>query len=80
MNQVIQFDHADHELEDHDRGLVFDLATLDRRGMLKLIGLGGPSVESDNVFGDDGGAQQVGTISGDVTNGYTVALTVPVIA
>jgi len=33
--------HADHELEDHDRGLVFDLATLDRRQMLKLLGFGG---------------------------------------
>ena len=35
--------HADHELEDHDRGLVFDLATLDRRQMLKLLGFGGLS-------------------------------------
>ncbi len=33
--------HADHALEDHDRGLVFDLATLDRRQMLKLLGFGG---------------------------------------
>ncbi len=36
-------DHLDHELEDHDRGLVFDLATLDRRAMLKLLGFGGLS-------------------------------------
>ena len=32
-----------HELEDHDRGLVFDLATLDRRQMLRLLGFGGVS-------------------------------------
>lgn len=36
------------------------------------------SLTSDNVFGEDGGAQQLGTVSGDVSSGYTVALTVPV--
>jgi protocatechuate 3,4-dioxygenase beta subunit len=36
------------------------------------------SLTSDNVFGDDGGAQQLGTINGSVSDGYTVALTVPV--
>jgi protocatechuate 3,4-dioxygenase beta subunit len=35
--------HLDNELEDHDRGLVFDLATLDRRQVLKLLGFGGVS-------------------------------------
>jgi hypothetical protein len=34
------------------------------------------SLESDNVFGDDGGVSQLGTVTGDVTNGYTVALSV----
>ena len=32
----------------------------------------------DMVFGEDGGAQQLGTISGSVADGLTVALTVPV--
>lgn len=36
------------------------------------------SLRSDNVFGEDGGAQQLGTVSGDVSSGFTVALTVPV--
>ena len=36
------------------------------------------SLTSDMVFGDDGGAAQLGTISGSVSDGYTVALTVPV--
>ncbi|RKT79585.1 dioxygenase-like protein [Terracoccus luteus] len=36
------------------------------------------SLTSDNVFGDDGGARQLATVSGDVTSGYTVSLTVPV--
>ena len=36
------------------------------------------SLESDNVFGDDGGARQIGTVTGNVADGYTVALTVAV--
>jgi len=41
MNPVLRLDHRYHDVEDHDRGLVFDMATLDRRRMLKLLGLGG---------------------------------------
>ena len=33
--------HQHHELEEHDRGLVYDLGTLDRRRVLKLLGFGG---------------------------------------
>ena len=40
--------------------------------------LAGITLESDNVFGDDGGARQLGTATGDTTAGYTVALTAPV--
>jgi len=36
------------------------------------------SLTSDNVFGNDGGAQQLGAMSGSVSDGYTVSLTVPV--
>ncbi|WP_086055200.1 intradiol ring-cleavage dioxygenase [Protofrankia coriariae] len=36
------------------------------------------SLDGDNVFGDDGGARQLGTVTGDVTNGYTVSLVVGV--
>ena len=36
------------------------------------------SLQGDMVFGDDGGASQLGTVEGDVTIGYTVVLTVPV--
>ncbi|MGY1704512.1 intradiol ring-cleavage dioxygenase [Geodermatophilus sp. SYSU D00697] len=36
------------------------------------------SLDSDNVFGDDGGASQLGTVTGDVTRGYTVTLAVGV--
>ena len=36
------------------------------------------SLAGDNVFGDDGGVAQIPTVSGDVTGGYTVALTAAV--
>ena len=36
------------------------------------------SLTGDNVFGDDGGVTQIPTVSGDVTGGYTVALTAAV--
>jgi protocatechuate 3,4-dioxygenase beta subunit len=36
------------------------------------------SLAGDNVFGDGGGASQLGTVSGDVTKGYTVSLAVGV--
>jgi protocatechuate 3,4-dioxygenase beta subunit len=36
------------------------------------------SLQSDNVFGDDGAAHQLGTVTGDVSSGYTVALAAPV--
>ena len=36
------------------------------------------SLASDNVFGDDGGASQLGTVTGDVGSGYTVTLAVGV--
>ncbi|WP_007513880.1 intradiol ring-cleavage dioxygenase [Pseudofrankia saprophytica] len=36
------------------------------------------SLTSDNVFGDDGGAQQLATVTGSTTAGYTVTLAVGV--
>ncbi|MEO6501151.1 MAG: intradiol ring-cleavage dioxygenase [Jatrophihabitantaceae bacterium] len=33
-------DHPEHEIEDHDRGLEFDLQTLSRRGALAFMGTG----------------------------------------
>jgi len=38
------------------------------------------SLAGDNVFGEDGGARQLGTVSGSVESGYTVELAVPVSA
>ncbi len=36
------------------------------------------SLTSDNVFGEDGGVRQLGTVSGSPDQGYVVELTVPV--
>jgi protocatechuate 3,4-dioxygenase beta subunit len=36
------------------------------------------SLASDNVFADDGGVRQLGTITGSVAEGFTVSLDVPV--
>jgi protocatechuate 3,4-dioxygenase beta subunit len=36
------------------------------------------SLDTDNVFGDDSGASQLGTVTGDVAGGYTVSLAVRV--
>lgn len=36
------------------------------------------TLATDNVFGDDSGASQLATVTGDVSSGYTVALTVGV--
>jgi protocatechuate 3,4-dioxygenase beta subunit len=51
MSQLLDYDHADHELEDHDRGLVFDLNTMDRRRVLKLLGFGGLSASLFTIVG-----------------------------
>ena len=36
------------------------------------------SLQGDNVFGDDGGVNELGTVSGSVSSGLTVELAVPV--
>jgi hypothetical protein len=36
------------------------------------------SLASDNVFGEDGGQRQIGTVTGSVDAGYVVELAVPV--
>ena len=36
------------------------------------------SLTSDMVFGEDGGVHELATVSGNATDGYAIALTVPV--
>jgi hypothetical protein len=36
------------------------------------------SLESDNVFGDDGGEDQLATVTGSARDGLVASLTVPV--
>ncbi len=40
--------------------------------------LAGVSLTTDNVFGEDGAAHQMATVTGNVNDGYQVALTVPI--
>ncbi|KAB1660034.1 intradiol ring-cleavage dioxygenase [Pseudoclavibacter chungangensis] len=40
--------------------------------------LAGVTLETDNVFGEDGGALQLATVSGDTSSGYLASLTVRV--
>ena len=51
MMQSPPADHDQHELEEHDRGLVYDLDTLDRRRVLKLLGFGGLSAGLFTLIG-----------------------------
>jgi protocatechuate 3,4-dioxygenase beta subunit len=41
MTDTLVHVDPEHELEDHDRGLIFDLSTLDRRQVLKALGFAG---------------------------------------
>jgi protocatechuate 3,4-dioxygenase beta subunit len=50
-DQDVHTDDTDHELEDHDRGLVFDLNAMDRRRVLKLLGFGGLSASLFTIVG-----------------------------
>jgi len=43
-----------------------------------VTNMGQVSLERDNVFGDDGGVHELGTVTGSAADGLTVALTVPV--
>jgi len=36
------------------------------------------TLAGDNVFGDDGGVRQLGTVAGDASRGFAVSLAVPV--
>lgn len=40
--------------------------------------LAGVSLTTDNVFGEDGAAHQMAAVTGNVDDGYQVALTVPI--
>jgi protocatechuate 3,4-dioxygenase beta subunit len=43
-----------------------------------VVNLGQVSLERDNVFADDGGVHELGTMSGSVADGLTVSLSAPV--
>jgi len=68
MPQLLTLDPANDELEDHDRGLVFDLVTLDRRRVLKLLGFGGISATLFTIAAC-GPAGATGGASGTASSG-----------
>ena len=51
MTQTLVHVDPEHELEDHDRGLVFDLSTLDRRQVLKGLGFAGLNAGLFTIIG-----------------------------
>jgi protocatechuate 3,4-dioxygenase beta subunit len=51
MTETLAHPGHDHELEDHDRGLVFDLSTLDRRQVLKGLGFAGLNAGLFTIIG-----------------------------
>jgi protocatechuate 3,4-dioxygenase beta subunit len=76
MNPVLRLDHRYHYVEDHDRGLVFDLATLDRRRMLKLLGLGGISAGLFTIVGcNPSASSSAGTRGATATAGASAGAT-----
>jgi protocatechuate 3,4-dioxygenase beta subunit len=76
-NPVLRLDHRYHDLEDHDRGLVFDMATLDRRRMLKLLGLGGIGAGLFTIVGcNPSGSGATGTLGATGTAAATTGASV----
>ncbi len=65
--------HDDHELEDHDRGLVFDLQTLDRRRMLKWLGFGGVSAGMFVIAGCSPTGSGASAATASATSGSTAS-------
>jgi len=74
----LTLDPAYDELEDHDRGLVFDLFTLDRRRVIKLLGFGGVSAAMFTIAGcgpaGASGTASAGAASASAVSGASCAI------
>jgi protocatechuate 3,4-dioxygenase beta subunit len=64
MTETLVHLDPEHELEDHDRGLVFDLSTLDRRQVLKGLGFAGLNVGLFTIVGCGPGGATAGASAG----------------
>ena len=60
-------DHDDEDRAEYDRGLVYDLGTLDRRRMLQILGFGGISASLFVIAGCTPGAGASGSVSAAAT-------------
>ena len=59
--------HDDDDRAEYDRGLVYDLGTLDRRRLLQLLGFGGVSASLFVIAGCTTGAGASGSASAAAT-------------
>lgn len=64
MTETLVHVDPEHELEDHDRGLVFDLSTLDRRQVLKALGFAGLNAGLFTIIGCGPGGATAGASAG----------------
>jgi protocatechuate 3,4-dioxygenase beta subunit len=64
MTETLVHIDPEHELEDHDRGLVFDLSTLDRRQVLKGLGFAGLNAALFTIVGCGPGGATGGASAG----------------
>jgi protocatechuate 3,4-dioxygenase beta subunit len=64
MTETLVHIDPEHELEDHDRGLVFDLLTLDRRQVLKGLGFAGLNAGLFTIVGCGPGGATAGASAG----------------
>ena len=65
--------HHDDDHTEYDRGLVYDLGTLDRRRMLQLLGFGGVSASLFVLAGCTTGAGASGSASAAAATAAAVA-------
>ena len=75
MTETLAHLDPDHELEDHDRGLVFDLSTLDRRQVLKALGFAGLNAGLFTIIGcgPGGASSSASSAAGAAASGATGA-------
>jgi len=73
MTETLIHVDPEHELEDHDRGLVFDLSTLDRRQVLKGLGFASLNVGLFTIIGCGPSGATVGASAGASAAGTAAA-------
>ena len=73
MTETLIHVDPEHELEDHDRGLVFDLSTVDRRQVLKGLGFASLNVGLFTIIGCGPSGATAGASAGASAAGTAAA-------